>query len=88
MWLFCSRSRLLLVNFFVCQSVTIVTLVTMAQQYVDKTNEEMSLLNMGECYVTFFCDDMMVLCIITSLGALNLVWIGLGFLGLNSRLKG
>ena len=30
----------------------------MAQQYVDQTNEEMALLNMGECYVIFFCDDM------------------------------
>ena len=60
----------------------------MAQQYVDQTIEEMSLLNMGECYVTFCCDDMMVLCVIPSLGALSLAWTGLVILGLSLRLKG
>ena len=59
----------------------------MAQQYVDKTNEEMSLLNMGECYVPFCCDDMVVLCVIPSLGALSLAWTGLGFLGLSRGVK-
>ena len=42
---------------------------------------------MGECYVTFCCDDMVVLCVIPSLGALSLAWTGLGFLGLSQGVK-
>ena len=43
---------------------------TMAQRYVDATIEDVSMLNMGECYITFCCvfiaccDDTLLLHVI------------------------